>query len=208
MYRSQAQRITDQRDFPDVNAYLYSLELEVTLMIDEKSRVSRLSQMTQKTNQFNLSTKRYTEQNITAFIDRPTATVFSFAVRDRYGDSGVTGLYIIRERNLRDQAFLDTFLMSCRIIGRGIEFAVLDHLVEQLKRNGITQLSAEYIATEKNQMIIDFLTTAGFKHVGTTKIGNEYQLDLNQYVHSTVDYIKLVSTDLEHVFTPLTESLT
>ena len=91
--------------------------------------------MSQKTNQFNLVTKRYTDGDIQNFINDSNSDVYTLSVTDKYGDSGITGLCIILFDNSKKSAEIDTFLMSCRIIGRNIEFAFMDFIIDKYLRD-------------------------------------------------------------------------
>ena len=92
--------------------------------------IPRMSQLSQKTNQFNLTTKRYTEGDIKSFIENDNSKVIAFSVTDKFGDSGVTGLCIINFHDETQSVEIDTLLMSCRIIGRNIEYAFIDYIIK------------------------------------------------------------------------------
>ena len=98
----------------------------------------RAAQLTQKTNQFNLTTRRYTEQELRALQTTPGADVFIASVADKYGDNGKVFVSVVR-RATPDTAELDTFLMSCRVVGRFIEDQILDQLVKELRADGLSQ---------------------------------------------------------------------
>src|SRR5204863_7803273 len=108
----------------------------------------RIAQLTQKTNQFNLTTRRYTEAEIRAFANANGAIVLWLSLSDRFSDNGTVGVLILRQVSVR-QWEIDTFLMSCRIIGRTVENAFLGHACQALKDRGATELIGEYIPTKK-----------------------------------------------------------
>jgi FkbH-like protein len=141
--------------------YLRSLEMKMTITLDDPSSIARISQMTQKTNQFNLTTRRYDESEIQGFIRSEDWIVAHFSLADVFGDSGIVGLAIL---NLEDTqtARLDTFLMSCRVIGREAETAFLQSLMTRLEEKNITRLVAEYLPTQKNKLVENFLPNHGF----------------------------------------------
>ena len=94
--------------------------------------------MTQKTNQFNLTTKRYAEEDIKKFIDDNFTKIYSFELSDKFGDYGITGLSICKINNKNKiEAEIDTFLMSCRVIGRDIEKVFLEEVVKELFKEGV-----------------------------------------------------------------------
>jgi FkbH-like protein len=110
---------------------------------------SRAAQLTQKTNQFNLTTRRYTEQELRALQSTPGAAVFIASVADKYGDNGKVLVTILRTV-APGTAELDTFLMSCRVLGRFVEDQILDHFIKQLRSDGFSRLRVRFIPTRKN----------------------------------------------------------
>lgn len=142
--------------------YLQSLGMEMSISLDCEAHLSRIAQLTQKTNQFNLTTRRYNEAQIAGFIADDQWLVADFSLADVFGDSGIVGLAIF---SLLDgqRAELDTFLMSCRVIGREAEGAFLHALLGILATNGIQQLTAEFIPTAKNVLAKSFLVRQGFQ---------------------------------------------
>lgn len=145
--------------------YLARLAMRMSVRIDSAAQVPRLAQLTQKTNQFNLTTRRYDEQQIHAFIADERWLVADFSLADVFGDSGLVGLAMFR---LLDDgvAELDTFLMSCRVIGREAEGAFLHTLLRQLAARGVNEVQAQYLPTAKNILVKDFLPAQGFEPAG------------------------------------------
>ena len=191
MYRQQVNRETDKNEFKSIDDYLSSLKLEVVVHEDDRSIIPRMSQMSQKTNQFNLTTKRYTEGDIERFIAARDYMVLAFSVSDRYGDSGVTGLLIARISSDASTADIDTFLMSCRIIGRNIEFAFLDYFIRLVKSQGIGYVTAKFIKTPKNEQVLEFYDKLGFRLVHFSEIERIYNLGVNHYSPRNIDYIRI-----------------
>lgn len=142
--------------------YLRSLQMKMRIGFDDSSHLARLTQLTQKTNQFNLTTRRYDEAQMRAFISSPEWLVAHFSLSDIFGDSGVVGLALVRRLGDR-QAELDTFLMSCRVIGRRAESAFLDALLRRLAREGVTEVVGDYLPTPKNSLVERFLPEHGFE---------------------------------------------
>jgi FkbH-like protein len=145
----------------DLRDYLRSLGMTMQVSLNNGSHLARLSQLTQKTNQLNLTTRRYSEHQVQEFITSPSYLVADFSLLDIFGNSGVAGLAIIHFMDER-QAELDTFLMSCRVIGREAELAFLHFLLRQLVERGITGLVADYLPTAKNELLKEFLPSQGF----------------------------------------------
>ena len=156
-YRQNASRKQLEAQFTDMTDFLRSLEMKLKIERVEAQSVSipRVVQMTQKTNQFNLTTHRYTEDDIRSMMARG-AEVWTLAVRDRFGDNGITGLMIlVPENGWR----IDTMLMSCRVLGKGIEEAFFKYVISQYKGS----LHGEYIPTAKNAQVADFYTRMGLR---------------------------------------------
>lgn len=160
MYSQEQQRKELQGIAGSFNEFLKSLDIKVNVKEAVNFTIPRIAQLTQKTNQFNLTTRRYAESDIRAFSNNPSWRVFSASTTDKLGDSGIVGVAISEINN--DTARLDTFLMSCRVLGRGIEQAFLMAVLEISKKAGMKTFIAEYIGTKKNGMARDFLPTSGF----------------------------------------------
>ena len=175
----------------DIEEYLASLNLKMTIFKDPQRLIPRMSQMSQKTNQFNLTTKRYTENDIRYFVENDSSDIFTFSVSDRYGDSGLTGLCIINKGEDQGSVDIDTFLLSCRIIGRNIEYAFMDYLMENCKNENINAITATYMKTPKNEQVETFYDKCSF---GVTKIqGREknYTVDVDKYKFHGIHYIEI-----------------
>ena len=144
--------------------FLASLQMSMTVEIDALTGIARLAQLTQKTNQFNLTTRRYSEEAIADFIRSDDWIVGSFSLSDKFGHSGVVGLALLR-RSSGSQAVIDTFLMSCRVIGRKAESAFLEAVLGYAQTTGTEVVIAEYLPTPKNRLVESFLPDHRFiKH--------------------------------------------
>lgn len=143
------------------SGYLKRLGMRMTINLDPSRHVTRLSQLSGKTNQFNLTTRRYSEQQVQQFIDSEQVLVADFSLADTFGDSGIVGLAIMRLGG-DGQAELDTFLMSCRVIGREAEGAFMHALMRLLAERGVSRLVADYLPTAKNQLAREYLSQQGF----------------------------------------------
>lgn len=145
----------------DLQDYLRSLQMVMTLGVNDTRHLKRLAQLTQKTNQFNLTTRRYTESQMREFFESDDRWVMHFSLADVFGDSGVVGLTLWQATS-DGRAIMDSFLMSCRVIGRDAESAFLNSQIDFLAERGITDLIAEYLPTPKNALVKDFLPRQGF----------------------------------------------
>lgn len=189
MYKEEQARKMESSSFENINDYLKSLSLEITVSVNKLDDYVRLAQMTQKTNQFNLTTQRYSETEILAFLNSDKVNVFSFSVKDKFGDYGITGMSIVKSDN--DKADINTFLMSCRVIGRNIEIKFLDYVFSFLKKKGINMISSSYSKTLKNNQVENFYESMGMKVLQTEGNNKFYELNLNAYKQTELDYIKI-----------------
>ena len=133
----------------DLPGYLRSLQMRSLGELRDRRQIARIAQLSQKTNQFTLTTRRYTEDEVARLIQAEDWLVAHFSLRDIFGDSGIVGIALVRQ-TAPDLAELDTFLMSCRVIGRMAETAFLETILETLRRRGVTTLLADYLPTPKN----------------------------------------------------------
>ena len=178
-YRANALRQAEQSHFADLETYLYSLDMELDIIPADEHNLPRIAQMTQKTNQFNLTTRRYTEADVQQRIDQGWR-VFCMSVRDRFGDSGITAA-IFLEPSDDVTVNIDSLLLSCRILGKGIEEAFIKTVFNLLRLDGYRHITAEYLPTAKNGQTADFYDRMGLTCVKTDDSGaKHYSLDLNE----------------------------
>jgi FkbH-like protein len=161
MYAQQRQRKQFENTVSNLDQFLKQLDIKVKIKKSNEFLIPRISQLTLKTNQFNLTTRRYQEEEIRKFSKDENFTVGCVQVLDKFGDNGVTGAYVVKKNGT--SWILDTFLLSCRIIGRGVEDAMLSHILKDAKNNGIKEFKAEFIPTSKNKPAENFLSEFGFE---------------------------------------------
>ena len=161
MYLEQKQRIESQNSISDISEFLKKLNLEVKIKKTNSFTIPRISQLTLKTNQFNLTTKRYQEDQIKKFSKDKNILIGCAQIKDKFGDNGITGVFIVEKTN-SDEWFLDTFLLSCRVMGREAEKAILYFIINEAKNNKIKKLKAKFILTEKNEPAKKFLSDCQF----------------------------------------------
>ena len=160
LYAAERQRRLEESSSLSVDDYLRGLEMEAVVdRVDDRS-LARVAQLTQKTNQFNLTTRRYAESDIRRFLASAHHDVLVIRVRDRLGDSGIVGVAIVRHD--RDHSLIDTFLMSCRVLARGVEDALLTACLRVSHRRAVPELIGEFIPTAKNGRVADFYPSRGF----------------------------------------------
>jgi len=161
--------------------YLRSLQTKVVIIRNEREKIARIAELTQKTNQFNLTTKRYSENDITNFMNSDDFCVYSFHVSDKFGDSGLVGVCIIKKTE--DTAVVDTFLLSCRVIGRGVEFATFESIIRDILKYA-SKIQAEYIATSKNALVKNFFEELGFDITGKNELGKRIEKNIESLVEN------------------------
>jgi FkbH-like protein len=192
MYKQQFERENSKTAFSAIEDYLASLEIELTLLQNDRTHLSRIAQLTQKTNQFNLTTCRYTESQIDQFIADEKYDVYAMFVKDKFGDNGLTGVCIVKEEDKYPKnAIIDTLLMSCRIIGRNIEFVYISHIIKDLENKGYQILKANFIPTNKNSQVEKFYDKLGFNLVEDKGSAKSYTLNIANFESKKVDYIKI-----------------
>ena len=169
MYAEQRKRAELQETATDITEYLKNLEMVVTIEKANSFNIPRISQLTQKTNQFNMTTRRYLEEDIKKFSASSNFMVLSVNVKDKFGDNGITGAAIV-EKGVANWR-IDSFLLSCRIIGRRVEETLLSYILKEAKKEKAKLLIGEFIPTKKNIPAKDFYKNNDFKLV--KKEGNK-----------------------------------
>ena len=149
----------------DMNAFLETLETTLTVGPFQPTDVTRITQLINKTNQFNLTTRRYTEAEVRAFMRDPRTLTFAARVCDRFGDNGLTSVVICRpsEEGSGPDMEIDTWLMSCRVLGRGVEDAMLSVVAARVREAGAERLIGRYRPTAKNGMVRELFPRLGFE---------------------------------------------
>lgn len=183
-YRQNASRAQAQAQFTNMEDFLRSLQMELTICEATDITIPRIAQLTQKTNQFNLTTKRYTEGDIRSLL-ADGAKMWTLAVRDKFGDNGITGLLILTKQGL-----IDTLLMSCRVLGKGIEVAFVQAVLRQV---GLEAIRAKYIPTMKNGQVAEFYDRMGFTLIAYEKDGTkDYEARVADLNLDIKDYFKIM----------------
>jgi FkbH-like protein len=160
LYAQERRRTELQWGAASLEDFLRSLEMEMAMGPAQPASLPRVAQLTQKTNQFNLTTRRYSEQEVRALAADPCAGVYEVRVRDRFGDAGLVGAAITRWAG--EAVEIDTLLLSCRVIGRAVESAMLARLSDDARAAGATRLCGWFLPTAKNAPASDFYPSHGF----------------------------------------------
>ena len=185
MYRENAQRRSLEATFADYGDYLRSLDMKAEIGPFKELFYPRITQLTNKSNQFNLTTKRYTEEQIRAAAEDPDVITLYGRLEDRFGDNGIVSLVVgskamileekpgEKERPNGQLALLvDLWLMSCRVLKRDMEFAMMDELVRTCMAQNIRMIFGYYYPTAKNGMVREFYDRMGFQKVAEDEKGN------------------------------------
>ncbi|AUG56839.1 MAG: HAD-IIIC family phosphatase [Peptococcaceae bacterium] len=180
IYRQNMKRRDAQKSSASYEDFLKSLETKIEIRRISAENVQRAAQLTQKTNQFNLTTKRYSEQELLALIDEEGFEGFVAYVSDRFGDNGMVSV-VITKRKTDTEIELDTFLLSCRVMGRFIEEQIIGFIEDLYKKSGYKRLVTYYKPTEKNAPVKDFFERLGYSVLDVDSAGNKkYILDLEK----------------------------
>lgn len=181
-YQEESNRAIDLGNYADEDDFLKSLNMICEVNPFNKFNTPRVAQLTQRSNQFNLRTVRYSESEIAQMAEQDQTYTFAFRLTDRFGDHGLISAIILRHQD-QDVLFIDTWLMSCRVLKRGMEHFALNAIAEYARSKNVKHLKGEYLRTEKNSLVESHYSNLGF-------VNSEgyWLLDLEQY-HSKRNFI-------------------
>lgn len=178
-YQVEAQRVSLSKTFTNEADFLKSLNMVSTVSGFTKFNTPRVAQLSQRSNQFNLRTVRYTDADIEALANDPDVIDLSFTLEDKFGDNGLIAVVIMKPLD-KETLFVDTWFMSCRVLKRGMENFTLNMMVEVAKAKGYKKIIGEYLPTAKNGMVADHYTNLGFEKVDGSDTA-KYELDVVNY---------------------------
>lgn len=178
-YQVEAQRVATAKKFTNEGDFLKSLEMVSEVSGFTSFNTPRVAQLSQRSNQFNLRTVRYTEDQITAIENDPKQKGFAFTLEDKFGDNGLIAVAILQEKD-SETLFIDTWFMSCRVLKRGMENFTLNTIVEYAKANGYKKIIGEYLPTAKNGMVAEHYTGLGFTKLEGTETA-QWELEVENY---------------------------
>lgn len=178
-YHSEQERKGLLASAVDMDAYLESLEMKALVNDFDGLDVPRLAQLINKSNQFNLTTRRRTEAEVTALMEDSDHTCFSVRLSDRFGDHGLIAIAIAHIEGTR--MMIDTWLMSCRVLKRQVEDEVLNELVARAAAHGCTELIGVYLPTAKNGMVKEHYPNLGFEPLNVSEERAEYVLQVDAF---------------------------
>ena len=186
-YQVEAQRVSLQKTFSNEADFLKSLDMTSVVSGFNKFNTPRVAQLSQRSNQFNLRTVRYTEADIEALGKDPVVIDLSFTLEDKFGDNGLIAVIIMKKQD-EETLFIDTWFMSCRVLKRGMEDFTLNAMVEAAREKGYRRIIGEYLPTPKNKMVENHYPSLGFQKLEGTPTA-QYVLDVGQY-QPRENYIK------------------
>ena len=196
-YQANAERERMRESVTDMSSYLRGLEMRMIWLPFEPVGLSRVAQLINKSNQFNLTTRRYTEEDVNELMTDPSCLTLQLRLLDRFGDNGMIAVIIGR---MVDGGTLeiDTWLMSCRVLGRQVEESTLNLIVERARTMGAQRLAGFYLPTSKNGMVKDHYGRLGFTQTSAGEDGcSSWLLDLVPY-ESKPTFIQTVEGALDN----------
>jgi FkbH-like protein len=189
MYQAQREREQLEQASTSREGFYRSLQQEAEISPLTSANLARIAQLTNKTNQFNLTTRRYSEQQISELASKQGWDCYSIRVRDRFGDNGLVGVAITHHQG--DSVEIDTFLLSCRVIGRTVETAFLSFLADRARHKGARQLTGWFLPTKKNAPARNFYSEHGFTPAHQNGNGTLWKLDLSPGTLPAPEWIRL-----------------
>lgn len=177
MYISEKKRQELEKNASNIDMLVKNLQVVVEIEKANEFSIPRISQLSQKTNQFNMTTRRYLEDDIIRFNSNKEYLVLSAKVIDKFGDYGLTGVVIIQKKD--PEWIIDTFLLSCRVLGRKVEEAILSNLIKAAKKQKIQKLIGQFIKTEKNIPAENFYKKNYFKFINKSGELETWEFDFS-----------------------------
>jgi FkbH-like protein len=178
-YQVEAKRVSLSKSYANETDFLKSLNMVSIVSGFTKFNIPRVAQLSQRSNQFNLRTIRYTEADIAAMADNPDVIDLCFTLEDKFGDNGLIAVVIMKKLNI-ETLFVDSWFMSCRVLKRGMEIFTLNTMVERAKAIGFKKIIGEYLPTPKNKMVARHYSDLGFTKVEGFET-MKYELNIDSY---------------------------
>ena len=173
-YQEEMGRVNLQKQFSSYSEYLERLEMTAEAKPFDKFHFSRIAQLTQRSNQFNLRTIRYTEQEIEQLAKEKEYLTLYFTLKDKFGDYGLISV-VIMDKQPENTLFISEWVMSCRVLKRSMEEFILDEIIRTAEEHGFDKVTGEYIRTPKNNMVSELYKKMGFQEVRSEEHTSELQ---------------------------------
>jgi FkbH-like protein len=185
-YAANRERKKVEESFTDTTSFLRSLDMQLKIKEMDDFSFPRIVQLIQKTNQFNLTTRRYTDSEIRKFSIDTNYRILEVSVKDKFGDYGIIAAVILK--NVTSKIYIDTFLMSCRVLGRSIETAILSNITKLAEQQKIYVIEGEIIPSARNEPALDLYKKNGF----TEKGNDHWELNLKERKIKIPEFIKMI----------------
>ena len=190
-YQIEAKRVVAEKSFSNESDFLRSLDMVSEVGGFTQFSIPRVAQLSQRSNQFNLRTVRYTENQISDIVNDNARKGFTFTLEDKFGDNGLIAVLILIDCSIGDGVpdnlrgkehtlFIDTWFMSCRVLKRGMEVFCLNTIVSWAKKNGFKTIVGEYLPTAKNALVAKHYINLGFKKIDSAD-SLQWELDVKNY---------------------------
>lgn len=180
MYAANAQRAAAEKKFASYDDFLASLDMSAVIGEFDPVHIPRITQLTNKSNQFNCTTKRYTQAEMEAVAASPDYIRLCGRLTDKFGDNGIVSVVIGKKRGA--ELHIDLWLMSCRVLKRGMEYAMINRLVEEAQKAGVAEIFGYYYPTKKNAMVKELFGDFGFAKISEDDDGNTvWKLEVNGF---------------------------
>lgn len=193
-YNENKQRDDAKSKFQSQDAFLESLQMQGKISLFDDTHIERITQLINKTNQFNLTTKRYSLAEVEKIKDDSKFIAFYGRLEDKFGDNGLISILIAKKDV--DTMHIDTWLMSCRVLKRGMEFAMFNALLEEAKKLKINKIVGRFVPTEKNMMVKNLYSDLGFNIISKSDQEDIYSLDVISSINSK-HFIEIVKNFTE-----------
>jgi len=192
MYRNNAQREEERLVHTDLDNFLSGLNMSGSIGQITDKNLSRVSQLINKSNQFHLTTTRYPEAKINSMLESDEFICRSVRLKDKFGDNGLISVFILRREN-ESEMKIDTWVMSCRVLSRGVEDFICNEMISLTKSSGCKKLVGKYFATPKNKLVESLYDRLGFDLVSKSGQDSTWSIDPEQSNDQRENHIKKVS---------------
>ena len=189
MYWAESQRKDLKHQAPSLEDFYRHLQMAVCIKEMDSFSKPRVVQLLARTNQFNMTTKRYTDKEIESMGKDSCYLILTLGLQDRFGDSGMVGLMIVKKENPAWR--IDSLLLSCRVLGRHLEKDFLSYLIKRAKEEKIEEVRAQFVPTKKNEMARDFYRTNQFQEISSQEGTTEWSLKVNNWQGEISPWLKI-----------------